>query len=120
MSKGEFSIEEIAARNREAGRCVERLRMAMLDGISETDVKEIIANLVARAKQGDRTALKFVFEYVLGGAKPLQMVNQKIVLKMPRQRTAAMQGTRRKLGVMQRRIAAGESCFHPRDGADGE
>jgi hypothetical protein len=43
------------------------MRAAAQAGITEDDVKEIVANQVARAKTGDQAALKFVFEQVLGG-----------------------------------------------------
>jgi len=44
-----------------------RLRAAVYNGVSERDAKEIVAALVEKAKAGDRVALKFFFEHILGG-----------------------------------------------------
>lgn len=44
-----------------------RMRQAAVDSITETDVKEIVQSQVAKAKQGDPAAIKFVFDQLLGG-----------------------------------------------------
>lgn len=42
------------------------LRQAMFDGITESDVKELVASIVAKAKSGDEKATRLLFDYVLG------------------------------------------------------
>ena len=48
----------------------DKLRQAMFDGIKESDIKDIVANLVEKAKKGDKTALKFIFDYMLAVPRP--------------------------------------------------
>lgn len=50
------------------------LRAAVFNGVSETDVKEVVQAIVAKAKAGDTQAQKMMFEYVLGTkTKPTQI-----------------------------------------------
>ena len=52
-----------------------RLRNAVYDGVKESDVKEIIEGIVARAKAGDANAQKLFFDQILGAkTKPTQIV----------------------------------------------
>jgi hypothetical protein len=44
-----------------------KLRQSAVDLISEGDLKEIITNQVKKAKEGDAAAIRFVFDYLLGG-----------------------------------------------------
>lgn len=43
------------------------LRTAILEGITSDDIKIMVAKQVEKAKEGDKDALRFVFDYVLGG-----------------------------------------------------
>ena len=54
------------------------LREAVFNGISEGDVKEIVQNLVQRAKDGDPQAVRSVFEYVLGGRNAPESITQNL------------------------------------------
>ena len=54
-------------------------RMAIYDSIDESDISEIVKNQVAKAKDGDANAIKFVFGHVLGGNRALT-VNQTQVI----------------------------------------
>ncbi len=45
----------------------EDLRASAFDGITAGDVKAIVARLVKDAKDGNPTAVKLVFDYILGG-----------------------------------------------------
>jgi hypothetical protein len=42
------------------------LRQALFDAVSEADVREIAANLVKKAKEGDLSATKLLLTYVVG------------------------------------------------------
>ena len=44
------------------------MRRAATDSINEADIREIVRRQVERAKDGDKNAIKFVFDQVLGGA----------------------------------------------------
>ncbi len=47
---------------------VAAMREAAMSEIGDADVREIVRNQVVAAKAGDRNAIRFVFEQVLGGA----------------------------------------------------
>lgn len=47
-----------------------RLRQAVFDQISESDVSEIVAKQVTKAKEGDEKAIQFVMKYALGFGQP--------------------------------------------------
>ena len=51
------------------------LRQSVYDGISEADMKDVVAAIVKQAKAGDLKAAQFLFDYLLGG-KP-QVVDQR-------------------------------------------
>ena len=53
-----------------------RLRAAVFDGVSEGDVAEVVQGITKRAKDGDPQALKYFFEYVLGGKLAPQNATQ--------------------------------------------
>lgn len=46
---------------------IQEMRDVVAKSISTEDVKAMIEAQVKKAKEGDERALKFVFEYVLGG-----------------------------------------------------
>jgi len=50
------------------------LRAAVFNGISETDVADVVKQIVAKAKGGDSHAQKLFFDYLLGAkTKPTQI-----------------------------------------------
>lgn len=49
---------------------MDRLRAAMFDAVNEADIREMMANLVAKAKQGDRAAMQLLLSYCVGPANP--------------------------------------------------
>lgn len=50
------------------------LRAAMFNGISETDVSDVVKGIVAKAKCGDPQSQKLFFDYLLGGkTKPTKI-----------------------------------------------
>ena len=52
-----------------------QLRAAVYDGVNESDVKEIVQGIIARAKAGDVAAQKLFFDQILGAkTKPTQIV----------------------------------------------
>lgn len=51
-----------------------KLRQAMYDAVSETDVKAIVRQQVEAAKAGDKVAIKFVMDYVLASKQPVTLV----------------------------------------------
>ncbi len=46
----------------------EQLRNAMFEAVTEEDIREIVRNQVAEAKKGSKTAIKFVFDYLMAPA----------------------------------------------------
>ena len=57
-----------------------RLRAAASGSVSESDVAEVVAGIVARAKTGDKTAIEQFFRDVLGsGNRPTKIVNNLVV-----------------------------------------
>ncbi len=44
----------------------ESIRNAMYDGVSESDIAEIIRNIVSKAKGGDLKAAEFLFKWTMG------------------------------------------------------
>lgn len=53
------------------GQWAEKLRAAAFDAVGETDIKEILAKQVEKAKAGDAAAAKFVLQYLTGAAAPV-------------------------------------------------
>jgi rubrerythrin len=43
------------------------MRQVAMNALKESDIEAIVANQVEAAKKGDRNAIRFVFEQVLGG-----------------------------------------------------
>lgn len=88
-----------------------KLRAAVYNGISEQDVKQVVAALVQKAKKGDRTALKFLFEHVLGSGLKTAVQNNYIV-----ERPAPAAANGRDLQGMRRRAQSGLPIFDEQDG----
>ena len=70
-------VEDSIARESSTVSMQGKLRQAIFDSINESDVAQIVAKQVEKAKQGDDAALQFVMKYVLGFGKPttLQQIN---------------------------------------------
>lgn len=95
-----------------------RLRAALFDAVTETDVAEIAGSLVKKAKEGDLQATRLLFSYVLGSSSV--NVKQAVIVqgepsRLPLGVANALPGTEPKIIAMQDRAANGESLFHPRD-----
>lgn len=55
----------------------EKLRQAIFESVTEEDVKGIVRAQVDKAKAGDKAALKFVMEYIVGAKnQPTKLVQQ--------------------------------------------
>lgn len=114
------NLSQLTPVNAEVASWQARLREAMFDGIKEQDVKDIVASLVQRAKDGDAQATRMVFEYLLGGARGASTVNNvQINAPLPASPTRHRGGTRGKLSVLAARAANGEQLFRDDDG-DGD
>jgi hypothetical protein len=50
------------------------LRQAIFDGVSTTDVSDVVKSIITKAKAGDVKAQKMMFDYILGAkSKPTQI-----------------------------------------------
>jgi hypothetical protein len=58
------------------GAKVARLRAALLDAVSEADVKAIVAELIAQAKDGDVVAARELLDRVLGKPSPTELLER--------------------------------------------
>lgn len=67
---GRFASGNRAGKGNPLARKVQQLRTAMVDAVSDADVKEIIAALVTAAKAGDVTAAREILDRTVG--KPAQ------------------------------------------------
>ena len=56
-----------------------QMRSVVANSISAEDVQAIIAKQVARAKEGDATAAKFVLTHVLGSGTPITLKQTNII-----------------------------------------
>ena len=50
-----------------------KLRSAVFDAVSESDVADIVKGIVTRAKDGDQRAVQQVFDYVIGKQQPARL-----------------------------------------------
>lgn len=65
-TSGRFGPGNRAGKGNPHARRVAALRSALLDAVSEDDMREVIAKVVEQAKEGDVTAARVLFERVLG------------------------------------------------------
>ena len=97
-----------------------RLRSAVYDGISQADVKDIVANLVQRAKDGDAKATDMVFKHLIAPEGTHQTLIQNNYYdgeeaaevrrgRKPKRVTA--EAPAGKLSVLRARAEAGEELF---------
>ena len=107
---------------------VQLMRDAAMDAIGEDDIRQIVANQVARAKKGDKNAIKFIFEQVLGGGAMKGATFVQNVYEggsgdgRPDKPTKAAPGSSKKVETLRRRREAGEDLFNEADagGAGGK
>jgi hypothetical protein len=55
------------------------LQSACFDAVTAQDVQEIVRNQVAKAKDGDPNAIKFVMGHLLGSGRPVTIQNTQII-----------------------------------------
>lgn len=95
------------------------MRAAAQNAITADDVREIVVEQVKRAKRGNRDALKFVFEHVIGTKAygPLTLVqNNNYGDGDPGRETNSRPGTQEKIATMRRRAEAGLPLTRNNDG----
>ncbi len=87
------------------------MRKAAQEVITEKDIKEIVKSQVKRAKEGDKGAIKFVFEQVLGGShmKGATFI-QNNYRDDPNKATKVLPGSPGKIEVMKQRVSSGHSA----------
>lgn len=56
----------MAADRNEIVEWMDSLRAAIFDAVTESDVRDIVRGLVAKAKEGDRAAVQTLFTYCIG------------------------------------------------------
>jgi RNA polymerase sigma factor (sigma-70 family) len=66
----------------EVGQMVQRLRLAMFDGISEKDVADVMRGLVERAKSGNIQAARLLLDHIAGGRSGCT-VKQAVIVNPP-------------------------------------
>ena len=66
-------LSEIGGQLAEEQTYQSKLRQAVFDAVSESDVKDIVEGIVEKAKAGDEKATKMVFDYVLGSSQPVSL-----------------------------------------------
>jgi hypothetical protein len=95
-----------------------QMRKAVLDGVSQEDIKEIVANQLKKAKEGDPHAIKFVFGQILGGDafKGATFIQNNYHGKdEPSKPVDAKPGSKDKIDAMRRRVEAGLDLQQPGD-----
>lgn len=55
------------------------LRQACYDAINDQDIQQIVKNQVAKAKEGDERAIKFIFGTVLGANQPVTIHQTNVI-----------------------------------------
>jgi ribosomal protein L17 len=63
-----------AARGNPLAKRVGKLRSALVEAVSEQDVREIIGKMVALAKSGDVLAARLVFDRLFGKSEPADLL----------------------------------------------
>lgn len=99
------------------------MRKAVVDCVTNDDIKEIVQNQVKRAKEGDPHAIKFVFGQILGGDTfrgATFVQNNNYGDAAPSKPTRAIPGTPDKIEHMRRRAEAGIDLTNDKDGPEGD
>jgi len=102
---------------------VATMRTAAMKVVTEKDVTEIVQAQVKAAKNGNKDAIRFVFEQILGGGhlKGATFIqNNYNGADLPGKPTGARPGSAEKLAKLRQRAQAGAPVFLPGDGATGE
>lgn len=97
------------------------MRSAAMKAIGEDDIEQMIRAQVEAAKKGDRKALEFVFNTVLGGASLRGATFVQNVFtsdSSPALPTPERPGSNKKLDVMAARAAAGLPLHQVGDGGE--
>lgn len=97
------------------------MRRAAMGAVNEDDIREMVANQVKKAKEGNRDALKFIFDTVLAGAqmRGATFVQNNYASDGEAEKpTAARPGTQKKIKEMQRRLAAHAPLTRGDDGPE--
>jgi hypothetical protein len=99
---------------------MQTMRQAAMDSIKEEDVKQIVANQVKAAKEGDGKAIRFVFDYLLGGnaMKGATFIQNNFHGEQPQTPTDERPGSNGKLSKMQKRLAANLPLTNKDDGPE--
>lgn len=128
---GKFSLARMAEPIDGIPTWMTAMRKAAVECITEADVKEIVQGQVKRAKEGDRNAIRFVFEQVLGGAgqKASTFIQNNYgngaaaedpAGVRPDKPTKAIPGTKQKIEAIRRRVEAGLDACNIQDGPGGD
>jgi hypothetical protein len=88
-----------------------KLRAAMSGVVGESDVTEVVKEIVAKAKTGDRHAQKMFFEYLVG----VKNAPTKTQRPQPLSRRVIGRRQRRSRGAGNARSDAGGEAKRPRD-----
>ena len=96
---------------------ITNLRSAAMNVLTQNDVEAIVKAQIAQAKKGDKNAIKFVFDQLLGGAsiRGATFIQNNYPGEDPAKPTKAVPGTEDKIRRMRKRLAAGQSAFNPAD-----
>jgi len=93
-----------------------KLRTAVFNAISEADVVDVVEGIVEKAKEGDSVALKYLFDYILGGRVTTAVQNNFYIDGAPEvEATDARPGTTAKVDVLAKRAKKGETLFRAKD-----
>lgn len=71
-TKGRFAPGNKASKGNPHAKRVNRLRTTILKAVTPAEMREVIAELLTKAKCGDVAAIKLLFEYTIG--KPKEQV----------------------------------------------
>jgi hypothetical protein len=100
------------------------MREAAQECVSANDIKAIVQAQIEKAKKGDKDAMKFVFEQVLGGSafKGATFTQNHYYgdNDLPDKPTTGRPGSAKKIETMRRRIEAGASPFNSDDAGDDD
>lgn len=99
------------------------MRNAAMKHVTQADIDQIVKSQMDLAKKGDRNAIKFVFDQLLGGAsfRGATFVQNNYSTedhKRPDKPSRAKPGSEEKIRLMRRRIEAGTDACQNGDGCD--
>jgi len=98
---------------------IQGLRQAAAGLLKQSDIEEIVKGQIKRAKAGDKNAIKFVFDQLLGGSymRGATFIQNNYAGGNGQKPggTKALPGSSEKVEEMRRRVTAGGSAFDKRD-----